>query len=126
MSISPKKILVVDDEPDLHAILRLRLELEGFQVFDAYEGEEALRIFQQEQPDGVIVDVIMPGMNGFEVCKAIKAMSSTVKVIVYTAKIDGVDAGKAKEAGADLFTVKTNNLVLLLASIKRLILNEKF
>lgn len=125
MNEPKKKILIVDDEPDLHAILRLRLELEGFEVFDAYQGEEALRLFQQEQPDGVIVDVIMPGMNGFEVCKQIKAKNPAAKVIVYTAKIDGVDAGQAKEAGADLFTVKTNNLVLLLASIKRILLDDK-
>ncbi len=120
-----KKILIVDDEPDLHSILRARLEKEGFLVLDAYQGDEAIRLSEQENPDAVIVDVIMPGMNGFEVCRQLKAQNPRTKVIVYTAKIDGVDAGKAQEVGADLFTVKTNSLVLLLASIKRILSDGK-
>jgi two-component system OmpR family response regulator len=125
MEAAKSKILIVDDEPDFHSVVRMRLEKDGFQVFDAYDGEEALRLARQETIDIVIVDVIMPGMNGFEVCQKIKNERPNTKVIVYTAKIDGVDAGKAREVGADLFTVKTSSLVLLLASIKRLINGEK-
>ena len=125
MEVTQKKILIVDDEPDFHSVLRARMEREGFEVFDAYEGQEALRLVKEVKPDVAIIDVIMPGMNGFEVCKIIKAERPDLKIIIYTAKIDGVDAGKAKEVGADLFTVTTSSLVLLLASIKRIMSVDK-
>ena len=112
---------LVDDEPDLHPILQSRLKQEGFETLNAFNGETALQLVRDEHPDAVIVDVVLPGMNGFEVCRKIKQEFPEIKVIVYTAKVDAVDAGKAKESGADLFTVKTNSLVLLLASIKRIV-----
>lgn len=121
MKKTPIKILVVDDEPDLHPILRARLGKDGFAVLDAYGGEQALRLVDEHHPELVIIDVVMPGMNGFEVCKAIKKVYPQMRVIIYTAKVDAVDAGKAKEAGAELFTVKTQSLTLLLASIRRIL-----
>jgi len=117
----PKKILVVDDEPDLHSVLKVRLEDSGFAVRHAYNGEDALTLIRQDPPDLLIIDVVMPGLNGFEVCQRVKREHPNLKVIIYTAKVDAVDSGRAKEAGAELFTVKTGSLVLLLAAIKRIL-----
>jgi DNA-binding response OmpR family regulator len=121
MEGTKRTILIVDDEPDLHEVLRTRLEKEGFIVHDAFEGVTALRLTQEVNPDVVIIDVMMPGMDGFEVCQRIKTLHPQAKIIVYTAKIEGVNAGRAIAAGADLFSIKTQGLVLLLSSIRRLL-----
>ncbi len=125
MAQTRKKILIVDDEPDMHALLKVRLEQDGYDVLGAYRGAEVINIVKKERPDAVIVDVVMPGMTGFDVCQQVKKENPATKVIIYTAKVEGVDAGRAKEVGADLFTVKTNSLVLLMASIKRVLENEE-
>ncbi len=124
MTPTAKKILIVDDGLELHKLLRIRLEYEGYSVEDAFNGDEALSLLTKTKPDAVIIDVLMPGMDGFEVCRRIKRESPRTKVIVYTAKMEGVDAGKAKEAGADLFTVKTNSFVLLLAAVERILAED--
>lgn len=121
MAPPPKTVLVVDHELDLHEVLRARLEKEGFTLYDAYEGETALRLAEQVKPDVVMIDVRMPGMDGFEVCQRVRQIHPRAKIIIYTAKVDGVDSNRAKMAGADLFTIKTQGLVLLVSSIRRLL-----
>lgn len=116
-----KKILLVDDEPDILQVMEFQLKKAGYEIVSAPSGEDALRIMEKEQPDLVLLDVMMPGIDGFEVCKYIKGKNPHRKVIIYTAKVDGVNAAKAKESGSDDFTVKTADLKHILESISQLI-----
>lgn len=116
-----KKILLVDDEPDILQVMDFQLSKAGYTVVCAPNGEDALGLMDQEQPDMVLLDVMMPGIDGFEVCRQIKENKPSRKVIIYTAKVDGVNAARAKESGADDFTVKTADLKYILEAISRLI-----
>jgi len=116
-----KKILVVDDEPDILQVISFRLDKAGYAVTGAPQGEEALRMAAQDQPDLILLDVMMPGLDGFEVCRRIKEKFPGQKIIIYTAKVDGVNAGKARASGADDFTVKTADLKHILDAIRKLI-----
>lgn len=116
-----KKILLVDDEQDILQVISFRLEKADYKVIVASSGEEALVMVDQEKPDVILLDVMMPGMDGFEVCKKIKSKSPSQKIIIYTAKVDGVNAAKARESGANDFTVKTTDLKYILESIRKMI-----
>ena len=115
-----KKILLVDDEPDILQVISFRLEKAGYDVAIASNGEDALWVLEKEQSDVVLLDVMMPGMDGFEVCERMKDVNPDQKIIIYTAKVDGVNAAKARESGADDFTVKTVDLKYILESISHL------
>lgn len=117
----PKKILLVDDEPDILKVIGFRLEKAGYQVVLASNGKDGVDMAQRESPDVVLLDVMMDGMDGFEVCKRLKQANSAQKIVIYTAKVDGVNAAKARESGADDFTVKTADLKYILEVIDRLI-----
>jgi len=119
------KILLVDDEPDIQQILSARLESSGYQVVSAESGEEALLLVEKESPDVVLLDVMMPGKNGFEVCEQLKRENPQGKVIIYTAKMDGVDAARARQVGADEFTVKTSDFKYLLETIEKVLSSEE-
>lgn len=108
------KILIVDDEP--HIVLLLEetledLEDEGVELLTAGNGEEALEIFQQEKPELVFLDVMMPKMNGFDVCKKIKKEMAVenVVVVLLTAKGQEFDKQQGEESGADLYLTKPFN-----------------
>jgi two-component system alkaline phosphatase synthesis response regulator PhoP len=116
-----RKILLVDDESDILQVISFRLEKAGYEVVLASNGEEALWMVEKESPDIVLLDVMMPGIDGFEVCKKIKQNDSNRKIIIYTDKVDGVNAEKARESGADDFTVKTAALKYILEAINQLI-----
>ncbi len=119
------KILLVDDEPDIQQILSVRLEGAGYQVVSAENGEEALLLAEKEMPDVVLLDVMMPGINGFDVCEELKRKDPRGKVVLYTAKMDGVDAARARQVGADDFTVKTSDFKYLLQTIERVLNSEE-
>ncbi len=119
------KILLVDDEPDIQQILSARLENAGYQVVSAENGEEALLLAEKENPDVVLLDVMMPGMDGFEVCERLKEDNSQGKIVIYTAKMDGVDAARARQVGADDFTVKTSDFKYLLETIEKVLNSEE-
>jgi len=116
-----KKILLVDDELDLQKVISIRLESMGFVVSLANDGEEALSKVQTDQPDLILLDVMMPGIDGFETCKKIRENGFTNKIVIYTAKADAVNATKARVAGADDFTVKTTRMSEIADSIKNLL-----
>jgi len=101
------RILVVDDEPDVVEIIELTFSLQwpGSEVMAAADGESALKLFQTERPDVVILDVGLPGMSGFEVCRRLRAISD-VPILMLTVKGEELDRLKGLELGADDYIVK--------------------
>lgn len=100
-----KKILVVDDEPEIVKLVRAYLEQAGFAVVSATDGQEALAVFRHEHPNLVILDLNLPGMDGLDVCRAMRR-SSDVPIIMLTARIDETDRLIGLELGADDYVVK--------------------
>jgi two-component system KDP operon response regulator KdpE len=100
-----RSILVVDDEERMARFIRLNLEHDGFQVVEAYRGMKALQALRDEMPDLVILDVMMPDLDGFEVLKMIREISS-VPVIMLTAKGEEDDRVRGLELGADDYITK--------------------
>ena len=104
----PIIILVVDDDSSTLRLLGYMLERGGFQVKMAGDGEDGLAIAFQESPDLVILDVMMPGLNGYQVCERLRADPRTahVPIIILTARSQRIDQQTALEAGADLYMSK--------------------
>jgi DNA-binding response OmpR family regulator len=100
-----RKILVVDDEPEIVKLVRAYLEQAGFIVVTAAEGQEALAVFRYEKPNLVILDLNLPGMDGLDVCRALRR-SSEVPIIMLTARIEETDRLIGLELGADDYVVK--------------------
>ena len=117
MSSDKKKILVVDDEESIHLLYREELEDEGYQVISAMSGEDALKLFESEQPDLVILDINMPGMDGIEVLRQMKQMKPNVPVILSSAYPE-YKQDLASWASDD-YIVKSFNLDELKDSVKR-------
>lgn len=117
--VSPEQqlILVVDDEPRLVKFVRMNLELEGFRVSEAYNGLEALDKVREELPDLVVLDIMMPEMDGFETLKHIREIS-TVPVIILTVKSDEEDLINGLELGADDYLTKPFSPRVLVSRIK--------
>jgi CheY-like chemotaxis protein len=118
----PAKILVVDDEPAIRETLSFMLEMEGFAVAVAKDGEEALEQVQKLQPTVVLLDVMMPKLDGYKVCQAIKGQPETakVKVIMLTAMGQAADRARALAAGADAYVAKPFDEEALIALLRRL------
>jgi len=104
--ISPKeKILVVDDESNIRKILETRLTIRGYNVISASDGEEAIRLFHQEQPNLVILDIMLPKLDGYTVCSELRKKSN-VPIIMLTARGDISDRVMGLEFGADDYVIK--------------------
>ncbi len=86
-----RKILIVDDEKAIVDILNHNLKREGYETVVAYDGEEAISVYEKEKPDLVLLDVMLPKTDGFSVCKTIRQTSSNIPIIMVTAKEDVVD-----------------------------------
>src|SRR5512138_23220 len=104
-SFKNRIILVVDDEERMARFIRLNLEHDGFQVIEAYRGMQAIQSLRDKMPDLVILDVMMPDIDGFEVLKIIREIS-TIPVIMLTAKGEEDDRVKGLELGADDYVTK--------------------
>jgi two-component system OmpR family response regulator len=117
------RILVVDDEPNILQFLELGLENEGFEVRTAPDGMTAINLMKQFQPHVVILDVMMPGMDGYEVCRMLKKMEN-VAVIMLTAKDEVDDRVKGLTLGADDYMGKPFSFEELLARIHARIRNQ--
>jgi two-component system KDP operon response regulator KdpE len=111
------RILVVDDEPQIRRVMRSGLTAEGYEVNDARTGEEALQKLRTERYDLVLLDMNMPGMNGLETCRMIRA-SSEVGVIMLTVRRAEEDKIAALDAGADDYVTKPFSMPELLARIR--------
>ena len=113
-----KTILVVDDERHIVDLVRLYLEKEGYAVVTAADGEEALQRHARHEPDLVILDLMLPKLDGFEVCREIRRRGDT-PVLMLTARDDDVDAIVGLELGADDYVTKPFNPRALVASVRR-------
>ena len=111
------RILICDDQEVIHETITTYLEAEGFQVSQAYDGEEALKIFENEKIDFIILDLMMPKKSGIEVCKEIRSKSN-VPIIMLTAKGEEIDRILGLELGADDYIVKPFSIRELIARIK--------
>ena len=114
-----KKILVVDDQPDNVFILQDRLEREGFEIITAYDGTSGIQKAEDEDPDIILLDVMMPGLSGFEVCKRLVNSDKTkdIPIILVTALTDATDLQKGLNAGAFDYVKKPFNRIELVARI---------
>jgi two-component system, OmpR family, response regulator MprA len=120
--MTPMKVLVVDDERAVRESLRRALELEGYEIELAADGNEALyRIETDSQPDAVILDVLMPGKDGLEVCRTIRRSGNTVPVLMLTARTQVEDRVEGLDAGADDYVTKPFALEELLARLRALL-----
>ncbi len=110
------KILIVDDEPTVLELVQRNLEREGYRVVTASDGQEGMRIMYAEQPNLVILDVMMPGLDGWQVCQRIRGMSD-VPIIMLTARRQEADIVKGLDLGADDYLVKPFRRGELLARV---------
>ncbi len=115
-----KKILVVDDEPTLVATLKYNLEREGFEVITAEDGGTAVSLARQDRPDLVVLDLMLPVMGGFEVCRVLRR-DGPVPILMLTAKGDEVDKVVGLELGADDYVTKPFSMRELLARVRALL-----
>jgi two-component system, OmpR family, alkaline phosphatase synthesis response regulator PhoP len=115
-----KTILVVDDERHIVDLLRLYLEKEGFGVVAAHDGEEALVLHDRHQPDLVVLDLMLPKLGGFEVCRELRRRGDT-PILMLTARSDDIDAIVGLELGADDYVTKPFNPRALVARVKAIL-----
>lgn len=110
------KILVVEDEINIATIIRVNLQNEGFEVEMAHDGEEGFNKYKTFQPDLILLDIMMPKMNGFEVCEKIR-LESYVPIILLTARAEESDKVRGLELGADDYVVKPFGVKELVARV---------
>lgn len=114
------KILVIDDEQALIEIIRDALAEEGMDVAGANNAEEGLRAFYHTQPDLVVLDIVMPGRDGWEVCRRLRQVTN-IPIIMLTARVDGTDLVRGLNMGADDYITKPFSLEVLRARIEALL-----
>ncbi|MBF0494589.1 MAG: response regulator [Candidatus Omnitrophica bacterium] len=123
----PKKILVVDDEVDIANMVQMRLESQGYTVIQANDGEAALDKIKKENPDLVLLDVMVPPPNGFQLCRMLKdePLYRNIPIILLTAKSTESDKFWGQESGADEYVTKPYDAADLLKKIKKLLEKQK-
>jgi DNA-binding NtrC family response regulator len=115
--MAKRKILIVDDEPDFLEVMRTRLEASDYEVTTAANGEEALGYIKNSKPDAVLLDVLMPGVDGLEVLRRIRKMDDGLPVYIITAFSTDERFKLANKFGASGFIVKTDDLAKEVANI---------
>jgi len=123
----PKKILIVDDEPNIVVPLQFLMEQNGYAVDVAYSGEEALESISRWRPDLVLLDIMLPGMDGFEVCQILRLNEQWrgIKIIFLTAKGRDVDVAKGMVLGADAYIIKPFSNTEIITKVRALLENAK-
>ena len=118
--VAAKKILVVDDEPDVASLLTLMLKSQGYTVINAVDGQEALEKARGESPDLILLDVMLPRMDGYKVARMLKFDEnySHIPIIMLTAKIQERDKATGLEMGVNDYLTKPFDTAVLLAKIK--------
>ena len=114
------RILVVDDEPTLLATLRFNMEREGYEVITASDGGEAIALAETVRPDLVLLDLMLPGMHGFEICRALRKHTS-IPIVILTARSDEVNRIVGLEVGADDYITKPFSMGELVARLRALL-----
>ncbi|MDD5449400.1 MAG: response regulator [Candidatus Omnitrophica bacterium] len=117
------KILFVDDETDLVTVVTFRLKNAGYEVVTAYDGQEGLDKARSEKPDLIILDLMLPKVNGYKVCKTLKSEDKykAIPIILFTARAQETDKKMGKEVRADAYIVKPFEPETLLAKIRELL-----
>ncbi len=120
MSTPRPRILIVDDEADLLAVLRFGLEAEGFEVIHASDGEEALKRAREGHPDLMVLDLMLPKLDGYKVCRALKfdERYRTLPIIILSARSSEQDKQLALSMGADAFVTKPYEMRDLVTRIR--------
>ena len=113
-------VLVVEDEPAQREVLRYNLEAEGFRVTSANNGEEALMLVDEQRPDIIVLDWMMPIISGIEVCRRLKSRADTrgIPIIMLSARSEEVDKVRGLETGADDYVIKPYSIVELMARVR--------
>src|SRR5690349_20359913 len=118
-------ILLVEDEENLHEALKLNLELEGYEITSAYDGMQALKAIQSEYFDLIILDVMLPGIDGINVTETIRVQNNDVPILILCARNASADRVLGLKKGADDYLTKPFNLEELLLRIQKLIEKNK-
>ncbi len=113
-----RKVLIVDDERSIVDILKYNIEKDGTQVVCAYDGPEGLRLARSEDPDVILLDVMLPGMDGFEVCRTLRSEGNNVPIIMITAREGETDKVFGLDSGADDYITKPFSMRELLARVR--------
>ena len=114
------RILIVDDEADLVSVLRIGLEIEGFEVIDARDGEEGLRRAREDKPDLLVLDLMLPKLDGYRVCRALKfdERFKNLPIVILSARSGDTDRRLAVDMGADAFMTKPYDMSQLVKLIR--------
>lgn len=123
----PKKILIVEDEPAIHELVKYNLQKEGYSVLSAYDGVAGADLARDQKPDLILLDIMLPKMDGIEVCKMLKSNARTlgIPIIMVTAKSEEADKVLGLEIGADDYLAKPFGVRELLARIKAVLRRQK-
>lgn len=121
--VQRKRILLIEDEEDIASLIKLQAELSNYQLHVEVDGVNGLRAVEREKPDLVILDIMLPGQNGFDVCRKIKGNSETrnIPVIILSAKTDELDLVLGLELGADDYIEKPFSPKVLMSRIKAIL-----
>ena len=121
--MTKRKILVVEDEAELTGAIQIRLEQAGYEVLTAYDGQEALEKARVENPDLIVLDLMLPKMDGYKVCRMLKfdEKYKKIPVVMLTARAQEKDEDLGYEVGADAFITKPFKYQVLLAKIAELL-----
>ena len=121
--MSKKRILVVDDEAELVKAIEIRLKEAGYEALVAYDGKEGLEKAHKEKPDLIILDLMLPKMDGYKVCGLLKADTryGKIPIIIFTARAQESDIKMGQEAGADAYMTKPFEYQVLLGKVKELL-----
>ena len=125
MTPSKLSVLLVEDEENLHDALKLNLELEGYEITSAYDGHEALKKIEGEYFDLIIMDVMLPGVDGISVTENIRLQNNEVPILILSAKNTSADRVAGLKKGADDYLTKPFNLEELLLRVQKLIEKNK-
>jgi two-component system alkaline phosphatase synthesis response regulator PhoP len=112
------RILIAEDEPDMLMGLRDNLQFEGYDVIEATDGEQAVEVVKRDRPDLVLLDVMMPKLDGITVCRKLRDAGFSLPILMLTAKSQEIDVVRGLEAGADDYIIKPFGVRELLARIK--------
>jgi DNA-binding response OmpR family regulator len=118
MAPGRKTILVVDDEPNIVLGLRDALEFEGFRVISAGRGQEGVALARSEAPDAIVLDLMLPDMNGYAVCQELRRISPHVPIVMLTARSQETDKIRGLDAGADDYVTKPFSVNELIARVR--------
>ena len=113
-----KKVLIVEDEQNIVDILSFNLSRDGYDTLEAYDGPTGLQLALEQNPDLVLLDLMLPGMDGFDVCKKIRESGSAIPIIMLTAREEETDKVLGLELGADDYITKPFSMRELLARVK--------